>query len=405
MSSNLDRLNDGEVQGGKDADRGGAERPPGSSTNAAPRVVTTGGKIRSKHNSYTKPISSIDPDTGEEVEIFISSKYGLESIRLMDLNEQASPKLALVDAVAVSLVPPTEQLPELWAVNQLRQFFPINNLQQRKGYSGFKFSAVWDNGSGLIAWGGKSQRGKMYISIQGQGCATVQDWTGFAQWLEDRMATIKRVDLAHDDFDGCITSITWAVEQYKSGGFNAGGRQPVHKVFGDWLSGAESTEGRTFGVGRRSNGKFCRVYEKGKQQGDPQSGWVRVEVEWRAEGRYIPYDVLTKPGMYLAGAYPCLSVLSTEQERIRTTATSATISFEAAIKNAKQQTGKLINLMMQVYGGDYAEVVTQLRRDGIPARLEPFSHALKDSPELLDSSLPGGFADIRNGGKPSSSTD
>jgi phage replication initiation protein len=396
---------DDELSGGSDCDRGGAKRPPGSSTNDAPRVVTTGGKIRSKRHNDTKPLRDTDADTGEEVEIYLSTKCGIESVRVMDSNIHVSPKLALVDAVAVSLIPPTEELPELWAVDQLRQFLPIKNLQQRKGYSGFKFSAVWDSGAGLIAWGGKSQRGRMYISIQGQGCATIQDWKGFAQWLEDRMATIKRIDLAHDDFDGCITSITWAVEQYQSGGFNAGGRQPVHQVFGDWLSGDDSTEGRTFGVGRRSNGKFCRVYEKGKQQGDQQSGWVRVEVEWRAERRYIPYDVLTKPGMYLAGAYPCLSILSTEQERIRTTANSATISFDAAIKNAKQQTGKLINLMMHVYGGDYVEVVDQLRRDGIPARLEPFSHALKDSPELLDSSQPGSFADIRHGAdKPSSST-
>lgn len=137
------------------------------------------------------------------------------------------------------------------------------------------------------------------------------------------------------------------------------------------------------------------MYEKGKQQGDPQSGWVRVEVEWRAERRYIPYDVLTRPGIYLAGAYPCMHILSTEQERIRTTANAATITFESAMENAKLQAGKLINLMMHVYGGDYAEVVERLRRDGMPARLEAFGHALVKSPELLDNSLPGSFASMR----------
>lgn len=394
MSAFDDRPGGGKACGGSDGDRGCAERAPGGGADASPRTVTTGGKIRGTTDNAPKVLNGIDPDTGEKVEIYASGKHGSEAVRLMGSRLESSPKLALVDALAVSLTPPTEYLPELWVSDQLRQFMPIHSLQERKGYSGFKHSASWDNGSGLIAWGGKSQRGRMYVSIQGQGCATVQDWAGLAQWLEQRLATIKRVDLAHDDFDGRITGIAWAVEQYKAGGFNAGGRQPVHQVFGDWLSGEEATEGRTFGIGRRANGKFCRVYEKGKQQGDPQSGWVRVEVEWRAERRYIPYDVLTRPGIYLAGAYPCMHILSTEQERIRTTANAATITFESAMENAKLQAGKLINLMMHVYGGDYAEVVERLRRDGMPARLEAFGHALVKSPELLDSSLPGSFASM-----------
>lgn len=394
MSASNDRPGSGKVHSDGDGGRGCAERAPDGAADASPRTVTTGGKIRGTADNAPKVLSGIDPDTGEDVEIYASSRHGVEVVRLMTTRPGASPKLALVDALAVSLVPPTEYLPELWLADQLRPFLPVNSLQQRKGYSGFKFSATWDDGAGLIAWGGKSQRGRMYVSIQGQGCATVKDWAGLARWLEDRAATIKRVDLAHDDFDGRITDIAWAVEQYKAGGFNAGGRQPVHQVFGDWLSGDDATEGRTFGIGRRANGKFCRVYEKGKQQGDPQSGWVRVEVEWRAERRYIPYDVLTRPGVYLAGAYPCMHVLSTEQERIRTTANAATISFETAIENAKQQTGKLINLMMHVYGGDYAEVVERLRRDGLPARLAPFSHTLEAAPEMLDSSLPHGFASL-----------
>lgn len=391
-----DRPGSGKACGGSDGDRGCAERAPGGGAGASPRTVTTGGKNRGATDNAPKVLTGIDTETGEKVEVYALGKHGLEAVRLMGSKPEASPKLALVDALAIALTPPTEYLPEVWVSEQLRQFMPINSLQQRKGYSGFKHSATWDNGSGLIAWGGKSQRGRMYVSIQGQGCATVQDWSGLVQWLEQHTATIKRVDLAHDDFAGEITDITWAVEQYKAGGFNAGGRQPVHQVFGDWLSGDQATEGRTFGVGRRANGKFCRVYEKGKQQGDPQSGWVRVEVEWRSKQRHIPYDVLTRPGIYLAGAYPCMHILSTEQERIRTTANAVTITFESAMENAKQQTGKLINLMMHVYGGDYAEVVERLRRDGMPARLESFGHALVKSPELLDSSQPGSFASMRH---------
>lgn len=395
MSAFDDRPGGGKACGGSDGERGCAERAPGGGTGAAPRVVTTGGKNLPKSDYPPKVFIGVDTDTGEAVDIYACSKHGVEVIRQLAPCPGASPRLALVDALAISLVPPESDQPVIWLLNQLRQFMPIGSLEQRKGYSGFTHSATWGSGAGLIAWGGKSQRGRVYVSIQGQGCATVQDWAALSQWLRQVGAIIKRVDLAHDDFAGETTDIAWAVEQYKAGGFNAGGRQPVHQVFGDWLSGTASTEGRTFGIGRRANGKFCRVYEKGKQQGDPLSGWVRVEVEWRAERRLIPHDVLTRPGVYLAGAYPCLSVLSTEQDRIRTIAHGATIAFDAAIENAKQQTGKLINLMMRVYGGDYAEVVERLRRDGIPDRIAPYGHAFERSPELLDSSLPGSFADLR----------
>lgn len=265
MSAFDDRPGGGKACGGSDGDRGCAERAPGDGAGASPRTVTTGGKIRGTTDNAPKVLNGIDPDTGEKVEICASGKHGSEAVRLMGSRPESSPKLALVDALAVSLTPPTEYLPELWVSDQLRQFIPINSLPERKGYSGFKHSASWDNGSGLIAWGGKSQRGRMYVSIQGQGCATVQDWAGLAQWLEQRLATIKRVDLAHDDFDGCITGIAWAVEQYKAGGFNAGGRQPVHQVFGDWLSGDEATEGRTFGIGRR----VLPCVRKGQAAGRP----------------------------------------------------------------------------------------------------------------------------------------
>src|SRR5690606_10696769 len=114
-------------------------------------------------------------------------------------------------------------------------------------------------------------------------------------------------------------------------------------------------------------------------------------VEWRGKDRLIPFDVLTAPGKYLAGAYPCLQFLSAEQSRIRTVANGASIAFEAAVENARQQTGKLVNLMLHVFGGDMGEVVKQLQRDGIPARVAPYSYHLGDAPERLDPSTPDSF--------------
>lgn len=102
----------------------------------------------------------------------------------------------------------------------------------------------------------------------------------------------------------------------------------------------------------RASGKFGRFYEKGKQLGDPNSPWVRVEVEWRSQDRYIPYDILVRPGHYLAGAYPCLAFLNEEQSTIKTVPKAAQIAFDAAVENGKRACGKPINLMMEVMQGD-----------------------------------------------------
>jgi phage replication initiation protein len=192
------------------------------------------------------------------------------------------------------------------------------------------------------------------------------------------------VDATHDDSEGQQVNIAWAVGQYQQGGFNAGGRKPCSSCAGEWLDGESSTHGRTLYIGNRHNGKYCRIYEKGKQLGDPESRWTRVEVEWRAQDRLIPYDVLTRPGHYLAGAYPCLTFLSEEQSIIKTITKAARIAFDAAVKNAKQHVGKTVNLLLNVVGGDYAEVVNRLIRPGVPARIDPYSYHIQRSPSMLD---------------------
>lgn len=236
----------------------------------------------------------------------------------------------------------------------------------------------------------------------GKGCSTITDWPSLTEWLDEHQARITRIDVAHDDFEGRMASIEWAVEQYQAGGFNAGGRQPRHEVFGDWLGGVNARYGRTLGIGNRSSGKYCRIYEKGKQLGDQASFWTRVEVEWHHQDRVIPLDVLRRPGQYLAGAYPCLRELSAIQDRIRTVTKGASISFDKAVENGKQQTGKLVHLMLRVFGGDYAEVVERLKREGIPARIVPYSFHITQAPKLFDDAESANFANVRSsreGGK------
>lgn len=360
---------------------------------ASPRAVTTGGKIEPiSPCAHARTGAQVDPVTGERFDAtFISARHGFKITRHLTPLATAPGSAALIDALAFTVVPPEGESMR-WLMEQMSRFLLIDRLEQRNGCFGFKQSVRFGGGAGLIAWGGKSQRDRVYFSIQGAGCGTVTDWSGLAEWLRDNKATIKRVDVAYDDFAGEVVTIAWAIDQYRNNGFNAGGRKPRHQVFGDWLAGDTATNGRTLGIGNRISGKYCRIYEKGKQLGDPSSPWTRIEVEWHAKDRLIPHEILIEPGKYLAGAYPCMAFASTEQERIKTIANAASISFEAAVDNARQQTGKLVNLMLRVLGGDIGAVVNDLRRDGIPARVEPYSPHLAGTPELLDREAPGSFA-------------
>lgn len=346
---------------------------------SSPRVVTTG---RKNLPETTVEAPHLDPETGERVEVFIRP-YGATVLRHMEPVQPVREGVALVDALAFSVVPPDEQS-YAWVLREMAQFMEIADLEHRRGLYGFRFSARFGDSAGVIAWGGESQKGRVYFSLMGKGCSMVSRWADLACWLERHRATIKRADLAYDDFAGRLVSIAWAIQQYQGGGFNAGGRKPIHACYGDWLEGDASTKGRTLGIGNRASGKYARIYEKGKQLGDSSNPWTRVEVEWRAEDRFIPYDVLIRPSHYLAGAYPCLSFLSEEQSVIKTVTKAAQIAFDAAVDNAKQHCGKLVNLMMQVMQGDYVAVVDKLLRPGIPARIDPYSYHVKHNPAMLD---------------------
>lgn len=368
---------------------GGAPLAGGAAeTQPTPRVVTTG---RKKAKTAQTVVVEGYFDTGERIEMMASGRSGVTLTRHLDPVPDAPADAALIDALAFSVVPPDERS-YTWVLEEMAQFLPIESIEHRRGLFGFRYSARIGEGVAVIAWGGESQRGRVFFSLMGQGCSLVRDWAALQAWLERYHAALKRADVAYDDHQGKLVSIEWAVEQYKADGFNAGGRRPRSECFGDWLDGEASTKGRTLGIGSRASGKYARCYEKGKQLGDAASRWTRIEVEWRAQDRHIPYDILTKPGQYLAGAYPCLAVLNERQSTIRTVVKAARIAYARAVENAKLHCGKTVNLMLSVLGGDYAEVVKQLIRPGIPGRIDPYSYYVRQEPAMLDSALAQGAA-------------
>lgn len=236
---------------------------------------------------------------------------------------------------------------------------------QRRGMLGFKRSYAFENHGAVFAFGG--QNGKALLSLPGAACAVVQDWYALTAYLRDGLqARITRWDGAVDDFLG-LRTVNHAIRWYHEGGFTCGGNAPLPRLEGNWLT--KDTKGRTFYVGKRGNGKLMRVYEKGKQLGDPNSPWVRFEVELHNRDREIPFDVLLRPGPYVAGSYPCMRWVSDEAFRMRTIQNQKRVAYGAAVHWASIALGRLVNTMEQIEGSPEA-VLEKLRRPGIPARLD-----------------------------------
>jgi phage replication initiation protein len=355
----------------------------------------TGQKIKDDHplqsdETVTSPVAIFRSPQGFEldaewVELFTNGKR-LIPVKTPIPYDPGVSNAALIDWLAFT-VRPSESEDHKWVIRELQALGILGSVEELNGgYAGYAHKAQYQDNKTrlcLIAWGGKNQAATVYVSFPGHGCARIKNWPAVRAWLEQYKATITRLDLAYDDFQAERISINPAVEWYQSGGFGAGGRMPGHRVHGDWLLGDQSKTGRTLEIGSREGGKLCRVYEKGKQLGDPENPWVRVEVEWHNESRHIPYEALTNPGRYLAGAYECLHFLDQEQSRIQTQQRAAKVSFDYAMYNGRRLAGKLVNLALEVYQGDYAEVVEQLRREGYPARVEPYMRSVGDTPEML----------------------
>lgn len=221
----------------------------------------------------------------------------------------------------------------------------------------------------VVAWGGKNQKGKIYVSINGSGCSLINDWRKPKRFVESVGATITRVDVAVDALHGEFTLDT-AQEWYDNKGFNAGGRRPLYSVAGDWLT--PTGAGRTFYVGRRKNGKYCRIYEKGKQLGNRDSAWTRFEVELHNTDREIPYDIISHPSEYFSGAYPCCEGLVQHgAQRIKTLRAEFEISLEHLVTFAKIAYGKVFHVLRfnATTQDELIAVLDEMTVVGVPRRL------------------------------------
>ena len=245
---------------------------------------------------------------------------------------------------------------------------------RNSGINNFTYSKEGKAGA-LFAWGGDGQGGRVMLKLPGAACRRVRDWRRVYLWCRFWNARITRVDVAYDDIEG-VHGVDETLRRYENGEFHIRGVNPGYEQAGQW--GKVNEKGRTVYIGSRKAAKYMRVYEKGKQMGDPLSRWVRHEVEFKRgsgrDAREVPLDIMLDPTKYLKGAYPvAFDWLEVDGQKIPTRGNveALKITVRQAIKEAKRQYGKLVNVLQQI-GMSPNEIVTRITRDGVPGRLEPY---------------------------------
>jgi phage replication initiation protein len=252
------------------------------------------------------------------------------------------------------------------------------------------------DGHGIICVGGNEDT--ILVSLNGYGCMFAKD--GWESRLYDFFNLVKfeslnsrgevviwpritRVDLARDFISGDYT-VDKALSDFHEGLFSLEARMPGIEQRGNWIF--PDGKGRSLYIGSRSSGKVLRAYEKGRQLGggfsDLFPNWNRVELELHNKDRVVPWEVLLEPGRFLAGAYPALAFISEEQTRVKTKKSIAAVTYDAAVKTARHQFGKLVNFMYEVEGS-LDTVFLKLLRPGVPKRLLPIESLIYYDDEPL----------------------
>ncbi|AUJ12703.1 replication protein [Xanthomonas oryzae pv. oryzae] len=209
---------------------------------------------------------------------------------------------------------------------------------------------------GIIEFGGEECRRKdgtytARIELTGAGCAMVsaarcghaKRWLELRAKLESCAGRLTRVDTAADDLLGKYP-LKLAQTWYSDGEFDNRGQRPKAQLIDDYDSG----DGKTLYVGTKKSEKQLRVYEKGREQGDKESPWVRYEAQFKASNRKdLSLDILRDPAGYLLGAYPVLHFLNCVALRMDITKAAVDATWKSARRHLKRQYGATLNFIVR----------------------------------------------------------
>ena len=264
----------------------------------------------------------------------------------------------------------------------------------RKGHDFYRFRwSIVRNGQecgwvGYLASGDsprqQAQGKTIHCNLYGSACTFALP--GFndrlAAIVESTNATLTRVDLALDFFDGFTGGMDRVMADYKNGLMNHCGKLPKCNMVGDWCTG----RARSFYFGSKEAGKQTNVYEKGHQLFGPKddSPWLRAELRYGNKLRVLPSDILRRPSDFFAGASEWHAAMLTEAqgsaipETVKTTKRLAAETIVAEVsRNFRwlcDTAAPSIALCFQHLGNtDFIDEI--LLNKNAPGRLQKFSKA------------------------------
>jgi DNA relaxase NicK len=251
----------------------------------------------------------------------------------------------------------------------------------QRGVLGFQQSAqivVGDMVLGRVDYGGESQRGWVRWDIPGKGCEWVKDWDALEEVERLPSADIRRLDVCLTTWDAEVSHQD-VVDAHTAGRFVCGGRPPALRQ----ITSSDPRAGRTCEVGKREKAdKFFRGYEKGFQlltkmgsgvpgeithiHGHAIEGIYRCEVEFKAENKPIPWEVVERRDQYFAGSYPFLADLLPGVEAdilMRRPERAPQMDLALALENCRIQYGSTLFTALHAFHGDVFEVWNKIIGD------------------------------------------
>lgn len=241
-----------------------------------------------------------------------------------------------------------------------------------RGSLGFQQAAqivIGDMPVARMDYGGESQRGWVRTEMSGKGCEWVQDWQAVESVEELPDSQPRRLDIALTTWDGEVTHAD-VVAAHADGQFNVGGPRPDLQQ----ITSSNVRAGKTCYVGKRTSDKFFRAYEKGFEMLGKMGrvpGEVthidshrvediyRCELELKAGGADLAWDMIERRDQYFAGAYPfCGRVLPGVEADIlmRRKERAPQTDLAVALENCRIQFGPTLYTALRAYGGDMTAV-------------------------------------------------
>jgi len=237
---------------------------------------------------------------------------------------------------------------------------------------------------GRCDYGGESQRDWVRIILTGEGCSWVQDWEAVAKWGEQIAgAEVRRLDLQLTTYAGEVNH-QMVIDAHNNGEFSSGaGRPPVRKT----IESSDPRAGKTVYVGNRACAKFLRCYEKGFELlkdvkkrkdeithlgGDRVEDIYRVEVEFKAVDKFIPWIAVLDSDAFFAGAYPfCARIVESAALRKMDSLPNfkPVVTLDNALENCRVSYGQILRTALEAFDGDKLallnRVISQTQSDAL----------------------------------------